>query len=149
MKITQGKPTTQKAKKHKNKIVSKTVPTGTILQTRDEYFQGSGNYRKPGYQNKGLYRKAGVVEQNSKNELAVVKFVSGGNFSVNNTNLKYQPYIEIYDDKNQPIKTGSKFIPTKQVLSTQQVQAIKDNCLKNKQVNKHLRRKNISLLKLL
>ena len=132
MKITQGKPTTQKAKKHKNKNVSKTVPTGTILQTRDEYFQGSGNYRKPGYQNKGLYRKAVVIDSNRFDELAVVKGTTKGIDLKVKEFATYKPFIETKDNKGKPIKINKKFKQTNILLPNNKVQEIMTNCLNNR-----------------
>ena len=57
----------------KSKNVSKTVRNGTILRTRDEYFKGDKNYRKPGYEKAGHYRAAAVVDTNRDDELALVK----------------------------------------------------------------------------
>ena len=39
---------------------------GRTVQTRDEYFERQGDYRKPGYEKKGNYRKAGVVANTGK-----------------------------------------------------------------------------------
>ena len=129
-------------------IRAKKVKIGTILQTRDEFFKRAKNYRKPGYEDKGNYRKAGVIDKNANDELALVKFVSKGIFTIDGTNLKYQPYVETLDDENKPIRIGSKFIPTKRVLSKKQVKSVRKNCVGNKDVvNKHLRKNNIYALK--
>ncbi len=70
-----GKQTKQK-KPPKRKNVSQTIPNGRTLQTRDEFFEGKADYRKPGYEDKGHYRKVVVVDSNRKNELAVVKLTT-------------------------------------------------------------------------
>ena len=76
----------------KNKNVSKNVPNGLILHTRDEYFESQGTYRKPGYQNRGNYRKAVVIDSNKNDDLAVVKIVSSGK-KLKYSNLKYKPFV--------------------------------------------------------
>lgn len=109
----------------KNKNISKSIPNGTILQTRDEYLHNEGNYRKPGYDNKGNYRKVAVVDSNCNDELAVVKLYSKSGKSLKNTNSKYKPFVETLDDKNNRIKVSNKFIPNGQVLSKQNLNTIK------------------------
>ena len=112
-------------------IRAKKVKIGTILQTRDEFFKGAKNYRKPGYEDKGNYRKAGVIDKNANDELALVKFVTNGYLVVENSNLRYRPYIETLNEESKPIRVSSKFIPTKKVLSKRQVKSIKNNCIEN------------------
>ena len=128
-------------------IKAKKVKIGTILQTRDEFFKGAKNYRKPGYEDKGNYRKAGVIDKNGNDELALVKFVTNGNFTIDGTNLKYQPYVETLDDENKPIRVGSKFIPTKRVLSKKQVKSVRKNCVGNNDISNRLRKLNINSLR--
>lgn len=92
----------------KNK--SKKVPNGTIIRTRDENFNNTGNYRKSGYQNKGDYRGAIVVDSNRSDEFAVIKMTtSNKGRSIPETKSKFRPYIETKDNNGKPIKEGSKF----------------------------------------
>ena len=61
----------------KSKNVSKTVKQGLIVHTRDEYFKGAKDYRKPGYEKyAGNYRQAAVVDSNRKDQLALVKLTT-------------------------------------------------------------------------
>ena len=97
----------------KRKNVSQTIPNRRTLQTRDEYFYGQGDYRKPGYEGKGLYRKAVIVDSNRKNELVVVKLTTskqGKNLpNYKDGNSSFRPFVETMDEKGNPIKFGSKF----------------------------------------
>ena len=129
-----------KAKKNRN--ISKRIPNGLILQTRDEFFEGQGNYKKPGYQNtKTFYRKAIVVDSNKKDELAVIKGTTkpGDNIQGTKTNVRY--YVEILDDENNPIKLGKKFISSKEKISEKCANSIKHNAINNI-ANKSLRKRN-------
>ena len=127
--IRTPKPKIKKPPKRKN--VSQKVPNGTILQTRDEYFEGAGNYRKPGYQNKGNYRKAVVVDSNRNNELAVVKGTSKGKPLNNPQFLGYKPFIHTIDDEGHPIQVNSKFIINNSFLDSNAINEIKRDSLKN------------------
>lgn len=115
--------------KRKNKNVSKRVPNGRTVQTRDEFFFGHKNYRKPGYEHKGPYRKAVVVDSNKRDELAVVKLTTSpkGRSIVGEKKSKYKPFIETLDDDGKPIKLGKKFQenPSRKDLSKRAVDAIK------------------------
>lgn len=119
---TKKTPTTSKSKSKtkplpknppKRKNVSQKIPNGRTLQTRDEFFEGQSNYRKPSYENKGLYRKAVVVDSNRKDELAVVKLTTSEKGikikEYQNGKSKYRPFVETKDDKGKPIKIGEKF----------------------------------------
>ena len=97
------------------KNISKKGPNGTVVRTRDEYFEGSSNYRKPGYENKGLYRAAVVVDSNSDDELALVKLLGGkGTILLHYEKGKsgYKAFVETLDDGGDPIKLGKKFART-------------------------------------
>lgn len=94
----------------KNKNKSKKVPNGTIVQTRDEYFKGEENYRKPGYQSKGNYRKAVVVDSNKNDELALVKLTTSKKAKTTKRGRRYKPYILTEDDNLNRIKESKKFI---------------------------------------
>lgn len=96
----------------KNKNVSKRTPNGRTLQTRDEYFEGEGTYRKLGYEDKGNYRQATVVDSNRKGDLAIVKLTTSGKGRnvLDRTKSKYRPYVETLDDEGNPIRFGRKFI---------------------------------------
>lgn len=112
-----------------SKNVSKEIPNGRTLQTRDEYFEGDGDYRKPGYENKGLYRGAVVVDSNRNNDLAVIVLTKSekGEDVPGRKNSKYRPFIETKDDKGQPIRIGEKFKENKpsKDLSSEAVKTIK------------------------
>ena len=118
--------------------VSKTIRNGTVVMTRDEYFEDHNNYKKPNHINdNSLYRETTVVDSNSNNELALVKQQSSGQYSVINKNKqirKYAPYIKTKDDEGNPIRLGSKFIrgnPKYDVTKTQ-AKKMKSNCINNK-----------------
>ncbi len=86
---------------------------GRTVQTRDEYFEGQGDYRKPGYEKKGNYRKAVVVAQHGK-DLALVKTTKGSPRGIplrDEKVSKFKPYVETKDDNGQPIRYGRKFVP--------------------------------------
>ncbi len=93
----------------KRKNVSRSIPNGRTLQTRDEYFEGDKNYRKPGYENKGLYRSAVVVDSNRDDELALVVLTTTGEDVPGRKKSKYRPFVETLDDDGNPIKIGKKF----------------------------------------
>lgn len=99
-------------KPKKNKNISKNIPNGRTLQTRDEYFSGAATYRKPGYEKKGNYRKVAVVDSNRNDELAVVKLTTSkrGKSILGEKKSKYRPFVETKDEKGMPIKVGKKFI---------------------------------------
>ena len=123
----------------KNKNVSKNVPNGLILHTRDEFFEGRGSYKKPGYENKGNYRKAVVIDSNKNDDLAVVKFVSSGT-ELEDTGLKYRPFVETKDDQDNAIRLSYKFIPSKKRVTKKQVNILKQDCFLTpnvKKFNKH------------
>ena len=117
-----------KPKKRKN--VSQKYRNGLILQTRDEYFEGEGNFRKQGYENKGNYRKAVVVDSNRDNELAVVKLTTKRGIKLDEKS-RYRPFIETRDNEDKAIKVSNKFIPTKKTIEKSTVNAIKINSLKH------------------
>ncbi len=93
----------------KKKNISQKIKNGTIVQTRDEYFKGQSNYRKPNYSKKGNYRKAVVVDSNSNDELALVKIISSGRINKFGKH-KTRPHILTKDDDLKPIKESKKFI---------------------------------------
>lgn len=111
--------------------ISKNVPNGTILHTRDEFLKDSGSYRKPGYKNKGNYRKVVVIDSNRNDDLAVVKLYSKSGKGLKGTNSRYKPFVETLDDENKRIKVGRKFIRGKQKLSKENVYTIKKDCFTN------------------
>ena len=126
--------------KKKNRNVSKKIPNGTVLHTRDEYFLGSENYRKPGYKNKGNYRKVGVVDSNRNDDLAVVKLTSRGK-PLPGEKSTYKPFVETLDYDGKPIRIGSKFISRGTKISAQAVSAIKKDYFKDSKTRKVNRRK--------
>ena len=126
--------------KKKNRNVSKNIPNGTVLHTRDEYINGSQNYRKPGYQNKGNYRKVAVVDSNRHDDLAVVKLTTKGK-GLPGEKSTYKPFVETLDDKGKPIRISSKFISRGAKLSKQAVSIIKKDSFKDAHTRKSNRRK--------
>lgn len=94
----------------KNKNISKVIKIGTIVRTRDEYFQGSKKYRKPNYQFKGNYRPTVVIDSNKDDELALVKQTKTGRGDISVGNKKYRSRIETRDSTGKPIKESAKFI---------------------------------------
>ena len=126
--------------KKENKNVSKKIPNGTIIHTRDEYFFGSKNYRKPGYKNKGNYRKVSVVDSNRNDDLAVVKLTTRGK-SLPGEKSTYKPFVETLDDDGKPIRIGSKFISRGARISAQAVSVIKKDSFKDSKTRKVNRRK--------
>ncbi len=92
---------------------------GRTVQTRDEYFEGQGDYRKPGYEKKGNYRKAVVVAQHGK-DLALVKTTKGSPRGIplrDEKVSKYRPYVQTKDDEGNPIRYNRKFIPNSEEKS--------------------------------
>ncbi len=86
---------------------------GRTVQTRDEYFEDQGGYRKPGYENKGNYRKAVVVAQHGSKR-ALVKLTKGSpkGKPLNDEKIsKYRPYVQTKDDTGKDITYGKKFRP--------------------------------------
>ena len=115
----------------KSKNVSKTVHSGTILRTRDEYFEGSKNYRKPGYEKAGHYRATAVVESNRHDELAVVKLTTSAKAKKIAGKSGFRAYIETTDDNGKAIRISGKFIPDKRgkTLTKKQINEIKKDCI--------------------
>ena len=116
-----------------NKNVSKNIPNGRTMQTRDEFFYGAQDYRKPGYEDKGLYRGAVVVDSNRDDELALIVLTTTGEDIVGRQKSKYRPFIETLDDDGNPIKIGKKFKENKpkKDLSPKAVAEIKKLTFKN------------------
>ncbi len=105
---------------------------GRTVQTRDENFEGQGDYRKPGYENKGNYRKAVVIAQHGKKR-AVVKLTKGspkGESLIDEKVSKYRPYVHTNDDEGNPITYGKKFRPNnrKKDLTMRDVTKIAIEC---------------------
>ncbi len=119
----------------KNKNVSKKVPNGSILHTRDEYLHNEGKYRKPGYKNKGNYRKVVVVDSNRRDDLAVVKLHKSSGTELPSKRAFYKPIVETLDDENNRIRANfgksGKFIAKGKPLSQEDVSAIKKDCFNN------------------
>lgn len=99
--------------KKKNKNVSKTIRNGTLIMTRDEFFEDNNGYEKPKYKGTEIkYRDSIVVDSNREDELALIKIQSGGTeFVINKAGQKelYSLHIKIKDDEGNPIKLGDKF----------------------------------------
>ena len=133
-------------KKPRRKNISQKIPNGRTLQTRDEFLEGQGKYRKPGYENKGLYRKVVVVDSNRADELAVVKLTTSNQGTplpdYQQGKSKYRPFIETKDNDNKPIKIGKKFHsnkPTKD-MSQKDVNQIKRDSVVRKDNRDKLRK---------
>ncbi len=128
------------------KNVSKNIPNGRTLQTRDENFYGQSNYNKPGYENKGDYRKVVVIDSNDLDDLAVVKLTTsnkGITLTYSNGKSKFKPYVETLDDTGKPIRIGEKFkanSPRKD-LSKADVSKIKKEVFTNSRTGNANRRK--------
>jgi hypothetical protein len=101
----------------RGKNISDTIPVGTTVQTRDNYFYGSSDFIKRGKTGSALtnnYRRAVVIDTNGLDELALVKLTQ----SKDSRLLKhyrggesgYKSFVEVYDDKRKPIKGGKKFV---------------------------------------
>ena len=92
--------------------ISQSIPNGTIVHTRDEYFKGQSFFRKPGYESRGNYRKSVVVDSNRNDELALVKLGTSSGKELPNYaagKSKYRPIVLTLDDKGNRIKIGHKF----------------------------------------
>lgn len=132
------------SRKH-TKNISKNVPNGTIIHTRDEFFLGQSNYRKPGYEDKGLYRKTVVVDSNRMDELALVKLgTSSGKTLTNykNGKSKYKPIVLTRDSNNNPIKIGHYFVRKSRAndMSLHDVNKIKKDLFRGKNKSSNRRR---------
>ena len=135
----------------KQKNISKNIPIGSTLQTRDE-FLASGKGKKdikPDHPNKkDLYRRVGVIDSNSKDELAIIKIGTKGRHSLEDYlsgNSKYNAYIEIYDNKGNNIKVDNiKFImnKTSRNISKKDINTMKKTALVDKKTSKSLRNSN-------
>lgn len=137
--------------KANKKNISKKVPNGRTLQTRDEFLssgKGKSNI-KPDHPNKhDLYRRVGVVDSNNKDELAIVKLGTKGRHTLEDYldgKSSYNAYIEIEDNKGNRIKIdGVRFVenPKERDLSKKQVANMRENALKNKETSIRLRKDN-------
>lgn len=120
------------------KNVSRKIPNGTVVFTRDEFFEDHNGYIKEKYRNSTkLYRETTVIDSNRNNELALIKHQSNGvYYVVNNKGQKefYNPYIKTKDDKGNPIKLGEKFQrgPSKYNVSPKSANKMKIRSIKNK-----------------
>lgn len=125
----------------KRKNVSQCIKNGTVLKTRDEFFQDHNGYIKPKYQNNNiLYRDVTVVDSNRRNELAVIKHQSSGTYYVYNRagqKQKYAPYIKTKDNEGQPIKLGDKFkiINIKFHVDERKANRMKKNSIRHRNIN--------------
>lgn len=99
----------------RKKNISKKIPNGRTSQTKDNYFYGAENYRKPNV--KGHYRRVVVVDSNKKDELAVVKLTTSKKGIPIKTyrqgKSKIRPFVETRDFRNQPIKRNKYFLENK------------------------------------
>lgn len=122
----------------KSKNVSKSVKNGTILRSRDEYFKGAKDYRKPGYESKGNYRATAVVDTNRKDQLALVKLTTSEKAIPLDEKGGFRAYILTQDENGRPIKVSGKFVPDKRgkTLTKQQVNRIKKESLSDPKMGK-------------
>lgn len=132
--------------KKSDKNVSKSVPNGRTLQTRDENFFGQENYNKPGYENSGDYRKVVVIDSNDLDDLAVVKLTTsdkGITLTYSNGKSKFRPYVLTLDNEGLPIRIGDKFKanPPRKDLSKDDVSKIKKEVFTNPRTGNANRRK--------
>ena len=128
------------------KNVSKNIPNGRTLQTRDENFYGQSTYKKPGYEGKGNYRKVVVIDSNDLDDLAVVKLTTsekGITLEYANGKSKFRPYLLTLDDEGAPIRIGRKFYenPSSKDLSVSDVSRIKQEVFTNLRTGKENRDK--------
>lgn len=133
------------------KNISKKVPNGRTLQTRDEFLasgRGKKNIKPEHPNSHDLYRRVGVVDSNSKDELAIIKLGTKGRHSLEDYlkgKSRYNAYIEIEDNKGNKIKIdGVRFVENsrKRDLSKKQVLNMKKNALKNSETSNTLKRSN-------
>ena len=128
----------------KSKNVSKTVKQGLIVHTRDEYFRGAKDYRKPGYEKStGNYRQAAVVDSNRKDQLALVKLTTSEKAIPLNEKGGFRAYILTQDENGRPIKVSGKFIPDSKgkKLPKEQVNKIKKESLSDPKTGKENKRR--------
>lgn len=99
----------------RKKNISIKIPNGRTFQTKDNYFYGAENYRKPNV--KGYYRRVVVVDSNRNNELAVVKLTTSNKGIPIKTyrqgKSKIKPFVETRDFRNKPIKRNKYFLENK------------------------------------
>ncbi len=118
----------------RKKNISKKIPNGRTFQTKDNYFYGAENYRKPNV--RGHYRRVVVVDSNRKNELAVVKLTTSKKGKSISTYKKgksrYRPFVFTKDFRNKPIKRNRYFIENNKTndLGKHEVREIKRMCFK-------------------
>lgn len=158
---TQKNPVTKKKNKTRNvkENISKKVPIGRTLQTRDEFLasgKGKKNIKPDHPSKRDLYRRVGVVDSNANDELAVIKLGTKGRHALKkylNGKSSYNAFIEIEDNKNKPIKIdGIKFVENKpnRDISKQDIDEMLNNALHNNKTSKKLRytnKQNIKKLK--
>ena len=99
----------------KRKNISKSIPIGRTLQTRDEFLEsGKGKENiKAGHPNKSdLYRPSVIIDTNRKNELAIIKLTTSEKGEkikgYRNGKSGYRPYIEIRTSDDKAIKIDNK-----------------------------------------
>ncbi len=91
---------------------------GRTVQTRDEHFEGQGDYKKPGYENRGNYRKAVVVAQQGEKR-ALVKLTTSKKARklTDEKKSRYKPFVETKDSAGNSITYNEKFVPNKESKS--------------------------------
>ncbi|MDE7454739.1 MAG: hypothetical protein K2M64_02800 [Clostridia bacterium] len=125
-------------KRKQSDNVSKSIPNGRTLQTRDENFYMQENYNKSGYEDKGNYRRVVVIDSNELNDLAVVKLTTsekGLTLTYSNGKSKFRPYVLTLDDDGEAIRVGPKFIlnSPKKDLSKEDLDKITNEVFTNPQ----------------
>ena len=99
----------------KRKNISKSIPIGRTLQTRDEFLEsGKGKENiKPDHPSEfDLYRTSVIVDSNRKDELAIIKLTTSEKGKrlkkYRNGKSRFRPYIEISTSEGRAIKLDDK-----------------------------------------
>jgi hypothetical protein len=131
----------------RDRNVSKKIPRGQVVKTRDDYFYGSKGYVKIGKDGKpaeGNYRPAVVADTNDLDEMGLIKRTRSKDGKPVGNDSKYKPFIETLDDEGKPIKAGKKFVLTSKRVPVKTVYSIMTDCLTDEktsnEVLKRLRR---------
>lgn len=134
----------------KNKNISKTIPNGRTVQTRDEFIAGGKNTKSNHPNKNDLFRKTVVLDSNRAGDLVLVKLTTKGRHALPNYQKgksTYNAYVVIQDDKGNSIRIdGVKFKENKSSkdVSKKDVNKIKKDCLTNPKTSKSLKKENKS-----
>lgn len=126
----------------KNRNVSKEIPNGTMLHTRDEYLSSSNGFNKNGKTKN--YRKAVVVDSNRKNDLAIIKLTTSvkGKPVPGEKVSRYKPFIETKDNRGEPIRISPQFVKGRKSkhLAPKVANKMKKKAIKNRKHGKENRK---------